>query len=91
MIRFIFADTNTLTRIECEIAARLECPYVSHEWIAENGYLPIHESYYNTIIGVLKEFDGEFEVKELVEVKVNDDGSEELVFRNVDKSQLFTE
>jgi len=91
MIRFIFADTNTLTRIEREIAARLECPYASHEWIAENGYLPIHESYYETIIGVLKEFDDEFEVKELVEVKINEDGSEELVFRNVDKSQLFTE
>jgi len=65
--------------------------YFNDELLNQIGYLPIHESYYDTIIGVLKEFDGEFEVKELVEVKINEDGSEELVFRNVDKSQLFTE
>jgi len=85
----IFGNSETLLRLEKRLSEVFGEPYCETAFIQTNGYLPIHESYYNTIIGVLKEFDGEFEVKELVEVKINEDGSEELVFRKVDKSQLF--
>jgi len=87
----IYSSIEVLRDINRAIGAKINgYDYFKEELLNEIGYLPIHESYYDTIIGVLKEFDGEFEVKELVEVKINEDGSEELVFRNVDKSQLFT-
>jgi len=88
----IHSSIEVLRDINRAIGAKINGnDYFNDELLNQIGYLPIHESYYDTIIGVLKEFDGEFEVKELVEVKINEDGSEELVFRNVDKSQLFTE
>jgi len=87
--RFIFAEVNALIEIERGIAARLGYTYSSHEWIAENGCLPIHESYQDTVVSVLKEFNGVYQIKELVEVKINDNGSEEIIFRNVDKNQFF--
>jgi hypothetical protein len=87
----IFGNSETLLRLEKRLSEVFGEPYCESVFIQTYRYLPIHESYYDTIIGVLKEFDGEFEVKELVDVKINEDGSEELVFRNVDKSQLFTE
>jgi hypothetical protein len=85
----VFSNRETLFSLEKRLSEVFGAPYCESVFIQTYGYLPIHEFYYDTIIGVLREFDGEYEVKELVEVKINNDGSEELVFRKVDKAQLF--
>jgi len=85
----VFSNHETLLSIERRLSEVFGEPYCESDFIRAYGYLPIHESYQDTVLSVLKEFNGVYQIKELVEVKIKDDGSQEIIFRNVDKHQFF--